>query len=135
MRSLYLIGLYTLVLNYASSLKLDQLKFERDSKLNDEIMSSEADKIINLPGTEHIPRNYDMYSGYLDASEDDHLFYWFVENCSAKKIERVKLRLQHLNIFLNMFKNIFKFWSLNLTVSIYFRRTIFNKPIKQMVVF
>ena len=78
MRSIYLIGLYTLMLNCASSLKHDNLKFEADDKRNDEIMSSEADKIINLPGTEHIPRSYDMYSGYLDASDDDHLFYWFV---------------------------------------------------------
>jgi len=84
MRSIYLIGLYTLMLNCASSLKHDHLKFEADDKRNDEIMSSEADKIINLPGTEHIPRSYDMYSGYLDASEDDHLFYWLVKS-EAKK--------------------------------------------------
>lgn len=41
--------------------------------------AANADKITTLPGLDNLP-DFDMYSGYLSASETKKLHYWFVES-------------------------------------------------------
>lgn len=41
--------------------------------------AADADKITSLPGLDNLP-DFDMYSGYLSASETKKLHYWFVES-------------------------------------------------------
>ena len=41
--------------------------------------AANADKITSLPGLDNLP-DFDMYSGYLSASETKKLHYWFVES-------------------------------------------------------
>ena len=50
----------------------DRLRWEADSKVR-----QEADRIVSLPGLNPMP-TFKMFSGYLDASEEEHLFYWLV---------------------------------------------------------
>jgi cathepsin A (carboxypeptidase C) len=43
------------------------------------LIASKSDEIISLPGLYPSP-DFKQYSGYLDATQGRHLFYWFVES-------------------------------------------------------
>uniref|UniRef100_A0A4W3J038 Carboxypeptidase n=1 Tax=Callorhinchus milii TaxID=7868 RepID=A0A4W3J038_CALMI len=51
-----------------------------------------ADEIVYLPGLAKQP-SFKQYSGYLNVSDNKHLFYWFVESQSSPKKDPVVLWL------------------------------------------